>query len=43
MVDLGDFFDFTNDMTAYVVDTHRPLHLNNLFENDQVSLFVLFA
>ena len=37
-VDIGEFFQLSEQMSVYVVDSHRPFHLNNLYKNDQVFI-----
>ena len=36
---MEEFFSLSDDMVVYVIDSHRPLNLHNLFSNDQVLVF----
>jgi len=38
-IDLAEFFSLNENTTIYVFDSHRPTHLNNLYESDNVDLF----
>ncbi|KAJ1919382.1 DNA replication initiation factor cdc45, partial [Tieghemiomyces parasiticus] len=37
--DLADLFQLPPDVTLYVMDSHRPFHLRNLYGNPQVVIF----
>ncbi|KAJ3086943.1 hypothetical protein HK102_012141, partial [Quaeritorhiza haematococci] len=36
LVDLGEFLSLGDEMTVFVVDSHRPINLRNFFGNDQI-------
>jgi len=36
-VDLTEFLSLSAHMTVYVMDSHRPIHLSNLYADQQVS------
>jgi hypothetical protein len=36
MVDLGEFLSLAPHMTVYILDSHRPYSLVNIFGNSQV-------
>ncbi|KAJ3211251.1 hypothetical protein HDU67_004647 [Dinochytrium kinnereticum] len=39
ILDLESFFPLTDQMSVYVVDSHRPINLRNLFGGDKIIVF----
>ncbi|KAJ3113710.1 hypothetical protein HDU96_003039 [Phlyctochytrium bullatum] len=39
ILDLEEFFDLGEQAAVYVIDSHRPLHLRNLFGGDRIIVF----
>lgn len=37
-MDLGEFLTLSPDMSVYVIDSHRPLNLHNLFNHQQICV-----
>ncbi|KAJ3109527.1 hypothetical protein HDU97_005184 [Phlyctochytrium planicorne] len=39
IIDLESYFPLTDQMSVYVIDSHRPIHLRNLFGGDKIIIF----
>lgn len=40
-IDLLEFLQPREDLTVYVLDSHRPLNLHNLFVHDKVRIAIV--
>ena len=40
-VDLKEFFNLDQSVSIYVLDSHRPYHLNNVRDTNEQVVFVL--
>lgn len=36
LVDLSEYFTLSDEMTCYVLDSHRPLNLHNIYATNQI-------
>lgn len=41
LVDLSEFFTLSPEVTLYVIDSHRPHNLHNVFGSGQVGILCL--